>query len=392
MKKIISILALALVLGAAASAQEKEQFFPGWVYGVQAGVDYTAGSASFGDLISYPTVALSAGYEFLPWMGVRSVVSGWQAKGFSESLYKFNYAQLSVDAVFDICNIFRYRSSRFLSPYIFLGPALNVRFNNGAVDLGHGWKGTVPSIDARAGLGANFRISDAVRISLEAGDNIMPDLFNSVDDSFLFDKDHNISVLVGVKFSFGQARKIAAARAASGAAALAAANEAARAKAEEERLAAQRAAREKAEAERLAAEKAAREKAEAERLAAEQAARERLAAIRAEIESEDSFPLFVIGQSYLTDQGKQAVGRIAQILKANPDIAVLATGYADKETGTPALNLKLSRKRAQTVADALVAQGVSAQKVSVDFKGDTQVPFEGASREHKRIVTFKVNQ
>ena len=377
MKKIISILALALVFSAAAQAQEKEQFFPGWVYGAQVGFDYTAGQTSFGDLVSVPSIALSAGYEFLPWLGVRAVASGFQAKGFNENLYKFNYAQLSVDAVFDICNIFKYRSERFFSPYVFLGPAMNLRFNNGASELGYGWTGTVVCFTPRVGLGANFRVNDAIRISLEAGDNILSDMFNSVDDSYLFNKDHNISVLVGVKLSLGQAKKKAAALAASEAAALAAANKAARAK---------------AEADRLAAEKAAREKAEAERLAAEQAAKERLAALQADIENTDAFPRFVIGQSKLTAQGKQAVSGIAEVLKANPDIAILATGYADKETGTPSLNLKLSEKRAQAIADALLAEGVNENQVSVDFKGDTEIPYEGATKEQKRTVTFKVNQ
>ena len=393
MKKIISILALALVFSAAASAQEqKEQFFPGWVYGAQVGFDYTASQTSFGDLVSVPSIALSAGYEFLPWLGVRAVASGFQAKGFNENLYKFNYAQLSVDAVFDICNIFKYRSDRSFSPYVYLGPGMNYRFNNGASQYGYGWTGTVASIAGRAGLGANFRVNDAIRISLEAGDNILSDMFNSVDDSYLFNRDHNISVLVGVKLSLGQAKKKAAALAASEAAALAAANEAARAKAEADRLAAEKAAREKAEAERLAAEQAAREKAEAERLAAEQAAKERLAALQADIENTDAFPRFVIGQSKLTAQGKQAVANIAEVLKANPDIALTLTGYADKETGTPSLNLKLSEKRAQAIADALLAEGVNENQVSIDFKGDTEVPFEGATKEQKRTVTFKVIQ
>ena len=397
MKKIISILALALVFSAAASAQEqKEQFFPGWVYGAQVGFDYTASQTSFGDLVSVPSIALSAGYEFLPWLGVRAVASGFQAKGFNENLYKFNYAQFSVDAVFDICNIFKYCSSRFVSPYVYLGPAFNFRFNNGASPLGYGWTGTVVCFTPRVGLGANFRVNDAIRISLEAGDNILADMFNSVDDDFLFNRDHNISVLVGVKLSLGQAKKKAAAIAAS-AASLTAAEEAARAKAEADRLAAEKAAREKAarekaEAERIAAEKAAREKAEAERLAAEQAAKERLAALQADIENTDAFPRFVIGQSKLTAQGKQAVAGIAEVLKTNPDVSILATGYADKETGTPSLNLKLSQKRAQAIADALVAEGVSSEQVSVDYKGDTEVPFEGATKEQKRTVTFKVNQ
>lgn len=46
------------------------------------------------------------------------------------------------------------------------------------------------------------------------------------------------------------------------------------------------------------------------------------------------------------------------------------TGYADKATGTAAYNQKLSEKRAQNVADALVKKfGVNASQLQVVGKG-----------------------
>lgn len=423
MKKILAIISSALLLGAAANAQET--FYPGWNFGIQAGVNYTAGNAAFQDLLTYPTIALNAGYEFTPWFGIRGNLSGWQAKGvLTSSLYqdpspatdfgpghsfKFNYVQLAADAMFDICNIFKYKSTRFCSPYVLAGLGFNYRFNNGAkeyVDLlpaDYGWYWANPTFSflGRVGLGANFRISDAVKISLEVVDNVLSSHFNSICDNNIRIKlggiqrhaDQNISALLGVKFTFGQANKKHAAEAA----AAAAAAEAAAAKA-----AAEKAAREKAEAERLAAEKAARERAEAERLAAERAAAEAAAAkaaalaaakaaVAEALDVKSAYPRFVIGQYTLTKDAKKKVAAAAEILKVNPEVVVDLTGYADKETGSAAGNMVLSQKRAEAVADALTKAGVDPKQLVVKYVGDTQIPFEGAKPAEKRTVTFTVD-
>lgn len=420
MKKIFAIISSALLLGAAANAQET--FYPGWNFGIQAGVNYTAGNAAFKDLLTYPTIALNAGYEFTPWFGLRGNLSGWQAKACtnaslysdfnvdyllgSNEFFKLNYVQLAADAMFDICNIFKYKSTRFCSPYLFLGVGFNFRFNNGGKDIipaDYPWYWSNPTFAfmVRGGVGANFRISDAVKISLEVVDNVLPNKFNSVCDNNVRIKldgiqrhaDQNISALLGVKFTFGQANKKHAAEAA----AAAAAAEAAAAKA-----AAEKAAREKAEAERLAAEKAARERAEAERLAAERAAAEAAAAkaaalaaakaaVAEALDVKSAYPRFVIGQYTLTKDAKKKVAAAAEILKVNPEVVVDLTGYADKETGSAAGNMVLSQKRAEAVADALTKAGVDPKQLVVKYVGDTQIPFEGAKPAEKRTVTFTVD-
>ena len=60
----------------------------------------------------------------------------------------------------------------------------------------------------------------------------------------------------------------------------------------------------------------------------------------------------------------------ADIIKNNPGKVYQVTGYADKATGTAAYNQKLSEKRAQNVADALVKKfGVNASQLQVVGKG-----------------------
>ena len=50
---------------------------------------------------------------------------------------------------------------------------------------------------------------------------------------------------------------------------------------------------------------------------------------------------------------------------------VLVVGHADT-AGDDAYNLGLSERRAKATADALVAQGVSAATITVDWKGESQ--------------------
>ena len=59
-----------------------------------------------------------------------------------------------------------------------------------------------------------------------------------------------------------------------------------------------------------------------------------------------------------------SVRKNAAYLKAHPDLDVVVAGYAD-ERGTAEYNLALGQKRAQTVRDQLIADGVSASKLDV---------------------------
>ena len=397
MKKLLVVLSAALLLGISAKAQET--FYPGWNFGFQAGATWTRndqgrvdGKLPVKDAISFPTIGLNLGYEFCPWFGLRGDISGWQVKAIDgKDISKVNYAQFSLDAVFDICNMFKFRSDRGVSPYVFVGPGVNYRFNNPATTHADNrqW-----AFAPRGGAGLNFRCSDAVKIFVEAVYNCPQNGANGIYDTpvkFLkIGGDREISAFVGLKFTIDQANKKAAALAA----AAAAAAEAAAAKA-----AADKAAAEAAEAARLAAERAAAEKAAAERAAAEKAAAEAAAAkaaahkaavdaVNGALNCKDAFPRFVIGKYNLTKDAKKKVEAAADILKVNPDVKVNLVGYADKETGTPAGNWTLSQKRAEAIADALVEKGIDASQLVPAWKGDTEVPFEGAKPAQKRTVTF----
>lgn len=77
---------------------------------------------------------------------------------------------------------------------------------------------------------------------------------------------------------------------------------------------------------------------------------------------------------------------IADFAKQNGK-KIVVTGYADSKTGSAAYNQKLSEKRANTVADALVNMGVARENIIVEGKGGVNdlAPFS-----YNRRVVVKV--
>ena len=66
----------------------------------------------------------------------------------------------------------------------------------------------------------------------------------------------------------------------------------------------------------------------------------------------------------ITEEGRQALSRDAEWIKANPGVTVKVEGHCD-ERGTSAYNLVLGEKRAKAVRNYLVELGVSANRLSV---------------------------
>lgn len=92
--------------------------------------------------------------------------------------------------------------------------------------------------------------------------------------------------------------------------------------------------------------------------------------------------------SYKIDKDQQiSIFNTAEYLKTNPNATVKVVAYADKLTGYPEYNMKLSERRAKAVADALTAEyGIDSSRISVDWKGDTEQPYE--VNEWNRVAIF----
>jgi outer membrane protein OmpA-like peptidoglycan-associated protein len=72
---------------------------------------------------------------------------------------------------------------------------------------------------------------------------------------------------------------------------------------------------------------------------------------------------FESGSATLTATGRAAVAKAAAILKAHPAANVRVEGHTDSN-GSDANNVTLSRARAKTVVDTLIAMGIPAQRLS----------------------------
>ena len=393
--------ALLMLSGVASAQQSKSdeslEFRPHWSLKLQGGAAHTRGEAQFLELIS-PAAQLSASYNFHHAMGVRFGLSGWQGKGSvlstQKELYKFQYGQLNADYVLDLASLIGgFKHDRVFSPYIFAGIGGAYGFNNEeaaalkadpkySAMLPYCWD-KLPLVVGRFGLGADFWVSKRVALGLEANSNFYSDKFNSKQDMDGLLADWQFNLLAGITFRLGDNTRPSAVYAAAVAAAEAAAAEAA-AKAAAEKAEAERLAAEKAAAEKAAAEKAAAEKAAAERAA--KAAAEKAAAERAAKAAENSDNVFfTINSTYIRKAEGEKLVKLAEWMKANPDFNVALVGHADKETGTPAGNMKLSENRAKVVKERLVKLGVPAERISTAFKGDTVQPF--AENNKNRVVT-----
>jgi outer membrane protein OmpA-like peptidoglycan-associated protein len=98
--------------------------------------------------------------------------------------------------------------------------------------------------------------------------------------------------------------------------------------------------------------------------------------------------LFDTGQAELKNSASRTVLKLVQFLQLNPRRVVRIEGYTDS-TGTPEDNLRLSRARAQSVADMLVDLGVKEERIEVFGYGD-QYPVEANASERGRAQNRRV--
>lgn len=98
---------------------------------------------------------------------------------------------------------------------------------------------------------------------------------------------------------------------------------------------------------------------------------------------------FKLNSAYVSSEEMVNVYNIAEYMKANPDARIVVRGYADKDTGTSAYNMKLSERRAQAVADILTGDyGISADRLILEAAGSDAQPY--STNDWNRIVIFAV--
>ena len=101
---------------------------------------------------------------------------------------------------------------------------------------------------------------------------------------------------------------------------------------------------------------------------------------------------FTINKIDLNDDSQRAIKQCAEYLKANPGKRVTVFGYADKNTGTAKRNAWLASNRARVVKEALIAEGVSADRISTYDEGDKVQPYPEAVFEKNRSAIMLITE
>lgn len=354
------------------------RFFDNWFITAGGGVQvYMGENDSYGSLGKRlaPALDISLGKWITPAVGVRMQYSGLQAKGWSSgqtpysdglvsgNIYKekFNVMNLHADFLWNISNaISGYRSDRFWDfiPYV-----------------GFGWARSWANDDDRnemagnIGLLHNLRLSDAFDISIDMRLMVVNQRFDFVSRGSAFEGMG--SVTAGITYNF-PVRKFQRASdiivVDDNTEFIETINDLQR------KLSKAQAARESLLKE-LATEKG----------KAPQVIKEVHAILP------DLAIFFEIGKAKLTEKSMINLGYVANAIKQVPDREFIIFASADKETGTPEFNQKLSEKRGNAVFEALTQKfGVNPDQLKVQAVGSSDQRFDGAALN--RVVVIEDNK
>lgn len=372
-KTFLTTLLSVFALGAVAQdlALKQGGFGDNWYIQAQGGASYLfseySEKAKFGDLIT-PVAALSIGKNFAPQIGLRAQVAGWESKSrksYDDSgTYKFKYIQTSIDALINLTNLGAYNGPKGFNLYAILGVTYVHGFKEKKIDLG------IRDILApRAGLQADFRLTSALSLNLEANASFLDDKFNGHVGGRQYDVP--VNALLGLTYRFkGGFEAVAALDPAQ----IALLNGEINAQRD---LIAARDQQLSALSNQLA------------KKLAEGPVVEQVEVIDSEVIM-NAVVVFRLGSAVLEQNQDINIYNAAKYLQSNPGVNIVVTGYADKGTGTEKINQALSQRRAQAVADILTNKyGIAANRITVEASGDKVQPFEIDAWNRVVIFTAK---
>ncbi|WP_070807455.1 OmpA family protein [Gabonibacter massiliensis] len=387
MKKTLFMLLVA-VMPLIATAQEEEvkvkvkekeqapswsgfvtnRFWDNWFISISAGGQVYFGEfdskEDFGRRIT-PTFDFSIGKWIVPTLGARVQAGGFTLRGLTndpnniyakgvsnkgEGLYKQKWQQFNihVDGLLNLSNwIGGYRTDRFYEAIPFAG-----------FGMIHGCQsdGTTDFMFV-GGLINKFRLSDAFDFNVEIKGSLVPQKF---DGEVGGSRGEGIlGVSAGFTYKFNQ-RKF-------------------RREKKAEIISTGISPADLAAVEALLAEQTARAQQLQDALAQERAkARQEAVQVAKESKAAPLAIFFKINKANITAKEMINLKYYAEIIKENPNKKYKVTGYADKATGTPAYNQKLSEKRARNVADALIKKfGVNPNQLEVIGMGGVDGLYNG---------------
>ena len=361
MQKLLLLLGLLFSTSICTFAQQDEEkrlvslgqdfFVPHWFMSLHAGAAYDVGEAKFSKLLS-PGAQASLGYHFTPLFATRLSIGGWEARNryaYPSEKYKWNFIQPAVDAMVDITTLIDgWEPERFFHLYAFAGVGLNISFNNDdAVNASARmansyklrelvqltpnyfeklWEDSRLNPVVRGGIGADFQITEDVSFGAEVNANMLPDHFNSKLGKH-DNKDWHFNAMVGIRFTIGKDHG-------------------------------------RTEPTYQTVHKPVEPK------------EPKFVDVPVEKISFNVNIYFVINQSIIRTNQMAKLRSLIHYLNEHPKAFVRLSGYADKDTGTPEINMRLSVERSQVVSQFLQNAGIEEWRIRRFAKGDRVQPFD----------------
>lgn len=347
----------------------------------QGGVQYTLGEVSFGDLIA-PNFQLGVGYEFTPSIAARFSVNFWKSRaGIDKKFtpdnkdYKWdwNYVAPSLDLMVDLTNMIGgFNPERKFGAGVFAGIGANFTFSNSKaenakarlvenyktkydtnVDVSEGDGIMYYTGDNRKSLywplrfGSYFdwHINDNWSVGIELQANTLSDQYNSKKT---WNTDWYFNGLVGVKYCFGPTHD----------------------KKPKEKMIPLSDVADYAPAPE--------EVEKIDTVVVEKPVEVFKPSLYEEI-------YYEINKDKISNTEKYKIRRIVEFMNENPEAVLEIQGNADKATGTPEYNMKLSQRRAENVAKALKDAGIDESRITVTYKGADANIYEGEDMSLNRV-------
>ena len=94
--------------------------------------------------------------------------------------------------------------------------------------------------------------------------------------------------------------------------------------------------------------------------------------------------LFKINSSTLSDSAKSSLTKVAGVFTEYPETNILVEGHTD-DTGSDSYNMTLSQARAHAVANYLESKGVTANRFTVKWYGETQPKYPNNSEANRAL-------
>lgn len=330
------------------------KFWDNWFISAGVGGEFLIGNSdahgSFSDRIS-PTFNVAVGKWFTPGLGLRLQYSGYQGKGFRKGFgsfakgsmdpygyykQKFHYMNLHGDVMFNLNALFAgYNAKRVYEIIPYLGAGFT-----------HSYSGSNKSqaLAVNFGIINKFRVSNAFDVNVELGSMMVQNKFDR-ELGGKHDFDGVLSATVGVTYHFkarGFNKPVAPKQLIS-----------------ESEL---RGLRDRMND--LSAEN---------RNLKDELAKGPKVVTKEVPGAPQVLPysvFFAIGSSEVSTREMFNVNTVAEAMKSDSNMKIRIIGYADSATGTAALNERLSKNRAQAVADVLVKKhNIDASRIVVEGRG-----------------------